>query len=95
MFNIQITSGYTFKDFIYNIISLLDIVIYLIIALAVIVFFYGIVLYIAKSDSESERKKGVQYILFGIIGLFVMISVWGLVYILTSTFGFKFGIIQF
>ncbi|PJE73607.1 MAG: hypothetical protein COV02_01725 [Candidatus Terrybacteria bacterium CG10_big_fil_rev_8_21_14_0_10_41_10] len=61
-------------------------VIILLIAIAVLVFIIGILKYIARGDDEEERKKGKNLMIYGIISLFVMVSVWGLVNILVETF---------
>ena len=60
----------------------------LIIALAVTVFIWGMVKFIAAGES-SEREAGKQFMLWGIIGLTVIFCVWGLVNILGNTFGVK------
>lgn len=57
------------------------------IAIAVVLFLYGVIKYISSGDDEEGRKNAKNYIIYGIIGLFVMVSVWGLVGILTGTFG--------
>jgi hypothetical protein len=61
----------------------------LLIGLALVVFFWGLVVFIQKSDSAAEQEKGRSMMLWGIIALFVMFSVWGLVGILASTFGLR------
>ena len=66
---------------------ILDPAVDLLIAAAVVLLLYGVVKYISSGDNEEERKKGKDLIVYGIIGLFVMVSVWGLVNILTGTFG--------
>lgn len=58
----------------------------LIIASAVVMFLWGLVQYITKGGEGS--KEAVSLIFWGVVILFVMISVWGLVGILTGTFGF-------
>lgn len=58
----------------------------ILLGLAFLVFCWGIVKYLYKADNDAERKKGKNLILFGIIGLFVMVSVWGIVNILSGTF---------
>ena len=55
-------------------------------ALAVVFFLYGILKYIKSGDSEEERDKGKNVMIYGIIGLFVMVSFWGFVNILINTF---------
>lgn len=57
-----------------------------IIALTVLVFFWGVFQYARSSESE-KRKEAQGYMLWGIVSLFIMLSVWGLVNILIRTFG--------
>lgn len=58
-------------------------------ALAFIVFIWGIFTYfIAGGHDEEKRGLGKNLILYGILGFFVMVSVWGLVNILTGSFQF-------
>jgi hypothetical protein len=56
-------------------------------ALAFIVFIWGAFLtFIVGASSEETKDKGKNLMLWGLIGFFVMVSVWGLVNIMTSTF---------
>ena len=55
------------------------------IAVAVIWIIFNTVRFIVKADSD-DRKKYQSAILWGILGLFIILSVWGLVRILTNTF---------
>jgi predicted PurR-regulated permease PerM len=64
--------------------SILNAVIPIIIALAVVYILWGIVQSFVRG-SEDERKAGHMKILYGIIALFIMISIWGLVNILVNT----------
>lgn len=56
------------------------------IALAVIYFVFGVVTYVISSDEEA-KSKGRDRIIFGVIGLAVIIGMWGLVALLGNTFG--------
>jgi hypothetical protein len=57
-------------------------------ALAVLMFIWGVVkFFLINGDEEKQREEGKQFILWGIISLAVMISIWGLVNILSNTFG--------
>lgn len=58
----------------------------LLVGLAVVMFIYGVFLMVFYKEGE-KREDGKDFMLWGIIGLFVMISVWGLVAILQGTFG--------
>jgi len=60
----------------------------LIFAVSFIVFLYGIATaYILNAGNETERAKGHQLMLWGIIAFAVMISIWGLVNVVSNTFG--------
>lgn len=58
------------------------------ITIAVIVFTMGVIKYVANADDSTKREEGRNFMIYGIIGLFVMVSVWALVGILSNTFGF-------
>lgn len=55
--------------------------------LSLAVFIWGVVVFIFKSDDEKARAEGKQRILWGLIGLFVIVSVWGLVVLLSEITG--------
>ncbi len=66
--------------------SILNTIIPFLIVLAVIYFVWGVITYMFSGDDEA-KKKGREMIIYGIIGLAVIIGLWGLVGILTRTFG--------
>jgi hypothetical protein len=47
-------------------------------AIALLVFFWGLVKYIRKAG-EGDVKEGRDLMVWGTIALFVMVSIWGLV----------------
>jgi hypothetical protein len=58
-------------------------------ALALLGFFYGLVMYIfGKEDNKDQAKKTM---IWGIVALFVMASVWGLVSFIGSAVGVDQG----
>ena len=61
-------------------------VIPVLIGLGVILFVWGVVMYVLASEEEA-KKAGRDRMIYGIIGLAVIIGLWGLVRILTNTFG--------
>ena len=70
-------------DVIANVVSTL---IPLLISIALLVFFYGVVKYIiAKGPEAKETAKDTM--IYGIIGLFAIVAVWGLVALIKNTFG--------
>lgn len=57
-------------------------------ALALLFFLFGVVKYLTHSDNASKRTESVQTITYGLVALFVLITVWGLVVLLQqSVFG--------
>jgi hypothetical protein len=51
----------------------------ILITLALVVFFWGLVRYLWGSGGKTDHAAGKQMMLWGIISLFVMVSVWGIV----------------
>jgi len=56
-----------------------------IMALTVLVIVWGVFRYIASGDEEEKREEGKKFVIYGIVGLFIMVSIWGLVNILKGT----------
>jgi hypothetical protein len=58
-------------------------------AIALVAFLWGVFQYfIAGGADEEKRKTGRSFIIWGIIGFFVMVSIWGIVNLLVGTFNF-------
>jgi len=58
-------------------------------AVAFIVFLWGAFdTFIVGANNEEVKEKGKNLMLWGLIGFFVMVSIWGLVNILTGTVSF-------
>ena len=92
-FSLTISSGSTCTGAICN---LANTILYLInyvavpvlFALAFIVFLWGIAsAYIFSHGDPDKVAEGHKLVLWGIIGFVVMISLWGLVNVVSSTFG--------
>ncbi len=55
-------------------------------ALAFIVFIWGVFQYFVQGGQDEEKREaGKNLMLYGLIGFFIMVSVWGLVNILVGT----------
>ncbi len=57
-----------------------------IILVGLVTFLVGVIGFISAGDNEEKRAQGRSVMIFGIIVLFVMVSFWGFVKILTQTF---------
>ncbi len=58
-------------------------------ALGLLFFFYGMALYIFRAGDESKAKEGKSIMIYGVIALFVMVSVWGLVKFIGDNLGIQ------
>lgn len=66
-----------------------DYLIPLIIVAAIVVFIWGMFqFFVLGATNEEKRAKGKQLIIWALIGLVLMLSVQGIVMLLTSTLGF-------
>jgi heme/copper-type cytochrome/quinol oxidase subunit 4 len=70
----------------YKLTNIGNVVIEILIAFAVIYIIFQAIRFIMKGDSPDDRKTIGSGLLWGIVGLFVILSIWGLVRILTNTF---------
>lgn len=49
------------------------------IGVAIIVFFWGIIKFIANAGDEKAIEDGKKFMIWGIVGLFVIVSMWGII----------------
>jgi len=74
-------------DLILQINGIINVIIPFIVGLAVLVIIWGIFGYITGAGDEEKRGEAKQYIIWGVIGVFIMLSVWGLVNVVVNSFG--------
>jgi hypothetical protein len=70
---------------------LIDIALPIVVALGLLAFFYGLAKFIFNADNDEARKSARAIMIWGIVALFVMVSVWGLVRFIGSAFGIQQG----
>lgn len=87
--------GKNFGDFLKYITCLINsAVIPLIFALATVMFIWGVIqFFIIGANEEAKREQGKQFIIWGVIALTVMISIWGLVGIVGGTFNLNTSVL--
>ena len=59
----------------------------LILSAAVVFFLFGVFQFVMSAGDEDARKEGRSHIIYGLIGIAVMVSVWGLVNFFTNSLG--------
>jgi len=77
----------TLKDLIKLLAGYMNSALALLMGFAVLVFVYYIIKYfIIASDSSTDRTEAGKYVMYSILGFFIILSMWGLVNILSNTF---------
>jgi succinate dehydrogenase/fumarate reductase cytochrome b subunit len=56
-------------------------------AAAFVAFFWGIVKYIWNTDDTKGRADATNWMVWSVVALFVMVTLWGIVGLLVNTFG--------
>lgn len=53
-------------------------------------FVFGLVEFLWKLSSGADTKEGKQHMIWGIVGMVIMASVYGILALVTSTFGIDY-----
>lgn len=56
-------------------------------AVALLVFFFGIFQFINSETADAKRDVGKRKIFYGLLGMFIMVSAFGLIRLILGTFG--------
>lgn len=68
-----------------------DVILYPIITLlltvALVIFLYGCFEFVRGADNPIKREQGKNHIIWGIVGMLIMISAWAILGIAAGTFG--------
>ena len=59
--------------------------------IALILFFIGIFQFLMPGGDAAKRKSGYEYMGFGVLALFVMVAIWGIVAFISQTLGIGIG----
>lgn len=59
------------------------------VALALLLFFWGLAKFILKSGDPTAQTEGKNRMIWGIVALFVMVSVWGIVNLMQRDLGIE------
>jgi hypothetical protein len=78
------------SDLIGKIVGYLNLALELMMGLAVIYFVWNVVHYFIQPGS-TKKAEASQYVMWSLIGFFIILSLWGLVNILISTFDLGTG----
>jgi len=76
----------TFRDLIQQFILIMGNTMSLLFAFAFAGFFWGVFSFVLNGDDEKKRSEGKKWMMWSIIALFVMLTVWGIVGVLVNSF---------
>ena len=62
----------------------IELLIPIVVSLAILAFLWGIFVYVIAKD-EDAKGRGKNIMIWGVVGIFVMVSVWGLVSFIQTT----------
>jgi len=71
--------------------TILNIVIYIMFALLIIYFIWGVIQYVSAGGDEEKLKAGKQHMIWGIVGIAVVGAIWGVASWLWNVFGVTGG----
>lgn len=71
----------------------LDFIPYLVV-IAVGAWMMGLIGYVGNGDNEEKRSEGRKMMIYGIVGFFFMVSIWGVLGLFTWSFGIPLYIPQ-
>jgi len=71
--------------------ELIKIAVPILVALAVLLFIWGVIKFVFAAENDEARAEGKKVMTWGIIALFVIVSVWGLVELLQQLSGIGGG----
>jgi hypothetical protein len=67
--------------------NLIQLAVPVLIALALVLFLWGLIVFITQSESDQGRATGRTRMVWGVVILFVAVSVWGIVALLGQLSG--------
>ncbi len=65
--------------------GIIDLLIPLLLSLAVVAFFWGLVKYIANASDEAAKESGKTLMIWGMVAIFVMVALWGILGYISTT----------
>lgn len=66
-----------------------------VVVIAVGFFLMGLIKYVSHGDNEEKREAGTKMMIYGIVGFFFMVSIWGITELFVKSFNLPFGVPQF
>lgn len=65
--------------------AILTPIIVLLFALAVVYFLFGVAKFVRNQDNETELEAGKQHMVWGVVGISIMVAVYGILNLIQSS----------
>ena len=86
----------TFEELVDIFLEIIQVIVPILYALALLVFIWGLVKFIFRvgGDSDKALAAGKKLMTWGLLALFIMVSIWGILALFYDDFGFtnSFGL---
>jgi Na+/H+-dicarboxylate symporter len=60
-------------------------------SLGMVTFMYGLLEFMWKADYANAKETGGKHMMYGMIGMLIMVAVWGVIAMVTNTLGLQRG----
>ena len=70
---------------------IIDPALLVIFALGFLLFVYGLVEFLLKINEGGKNEEGKQHMVWGVVGMLVMVSVYGILSLIDNTLGLDFS----
>jgi heme/copper-type cytochrome/quinol oxidase subunit 2 len=76
----------SFASILYSLIGIINMLVSVLAALALVAFFIGLVRYVKDAGDAKGHAEGRERIIWSLIALFILFSIWGILNLLSITF---------
>lgn len=90
LFSVKVAHAAEVDTFIRNVNQLIiNPIIYVLFALAIVFFLFGVFQFLLNQDNEEKKTEGKRHMLWGIVGITIMLGVFTIMNLILKTFDIK------
>jgi hypothetical protein len=67
--------------------NIVNLLVPLVSTLAIVFFFYGLAKYVLNAGDEEKKAEGKNIMIWGVLAMFVLVTIWGIIGFLQKTAG--------
>ncbi|MBI2610781.1 hypothetical protein HYW60_02505 [Candidatus Kaiserbacteria bacterium] len=83
--SVALAAPNTFQELAYDVVEILDTATFTLIIFGLVVYFWGMATNIPHFGDEKGAEKRKSFFFWGLVVLFVMASIWGIIHLLQNT----------